>query len=167
MATKEQSDVDVKAPVERRGGARGLSPFEEYERFLEEFLPSHWMRPMRLEHPLWDRLAQWQPRLPRVDVIDQDKQIVVRAEVPGVDRKDLDVSVTDNTVTIKGHSEYESKEEEGAYYRREISRGAFERTVALPCEVNADKAKARFDEGVLELTLPKVQEANRRRIKVE
>lgn len=147
--------------------SRSLIPFEDLDRMFERFFDREWMRPLRWEWPLRGRLAEIEPRMPKVDVIDKDKEVVVRAEVPGIERKDLDVSVTDNTVTIKGQSSRETKEEDGNYYRCEIARGAFARTVALPSEVDADKVEASFNEGILEITLPKVKEARRRKINVK
>jgi HSP20 family protein len=93
--------------------------------------------------------------------------VVVRAEVPGVEKDDLDISVSDNTVTIKGETRREEKEEKGDYYRSEISRGTFTRTVMLPGVVATDKAKAKFKDGVLELKLPKVEKTKRRTVKID
>ena len=106
-------------------------------------------------------------KVPKIDVINRDKEIVVKAELPGVAKEDIDVSMTDNTVTIKGSTSHEEKEEKGDYYRCEISRGSFSRTVALPGDVDADKAKASFNDGILELTLPKVERSHRKTINVE
>jgi HSP20 family protein len=92
---------------------------------------------------------------------------VVKAEIPGVDEKDLDVSVAGNTVTIKGQSSHEDKEEKGDFYRCEISHGAFARTVNLPAEVDATQAQASFRDGVLELKLPKKPEAKRQPINIQ
>lgn len=147
--------------------SRSLSPFEELDRMVERFMDREWMRPLRWEWPLRSRLAEIEPRMPKVDVIDRDKEVVVRAEVPGVDRKDLDVSVTDSTVTIKGQSSRETEEEGGDYYRCEIARGAFTRTVALPSEVDAENVQASFKEGILEITLPKIKEARRRKVDIK
>jgi HSP20 family protein len=105
--------------------------------------------------------------MPKVDVIDRDEEVVVRAEVPGVEKDDLEVSVSDNTVTIKGETKHEQKEEKGNYFRSEISRGSFTRTVTLPGVVDTDKAKASFKDGVLELTMPKGEKARRRTVKVD
>jgi HSP20 family protein len=77
------------------------------------------------------------------------------------------VSVTDNAVTIKASTEQEQKEEKGDYFRRELTRGTFVRTVALPTEVNGEQAKANFKDGILELTLPKVERAKARHLKIE
>jgi HSP20 family protein len=93
--------------------------------------------------------------------------VVIKAELPGVEKKDLDVSVTETSVTIKGTTSHEEKEEKGDFYRCEISRGAYARTVGLPSYVDADKAKASFKDGVLELTLPKVEKSKRRSIEIK
>lgn len=147
---------------------RAVSPFEEMERWFENFFSRGWPRPL---HSDWPSLGDWpgmpEGRMPKVDVIDRDAEVVVRAEVPGVSKDELDVSVADNTVTIKGETKREEKEEKGDYYRSETSRGVFARTVALPAYVDAEGASARFKDGVLELTLPKVEKARRRTIKVD
>ena len=75
--------------------------------------------------------------------------------------------MSDNTVTIKGSVKHEEKEEKGDYYRREISEGSYARTVMLPAEVDGSKAKAKFNDGLLELTLPKLEKSKRRSIAVE
>lgn len=144
--------------------------FDEFERTMsrmfEDFFPRGWMRPWRFERPLL-REFEFEAWAPKVDLIERDDEIVVRAEVPGVEKKDLDVSLTENTVTLRGQTGREEKEEKGHYYRCEISRGEFIRTVALPADVDTEKAKAEFKDGVLELTLPKVEKAKRRTIKLE
>ncbi|MFO8046913.1 MAG: Hsp20/alpha crystallin family protein [Halomonas sp.] len=146
--------------------SRTMSPFREFDRLLDTFFDRGGM-PSRWEHPLWQRFAAFEKGLPKVDVIDRDAEVVVRAEVPGFDREELDVSVTDGAVTIKGDHHEEAKEEEGEYFHSEISRGAFSRTVSLPDDIDADKAAASFKNGVLELTLPKHKKANRRKIEVK
>lgn len=147
--------------------SRPPTPFEEMERWFGDVFPRGWTRPFRGDWPSWEQMASaFEGRMPKVDVIDRDDEVVVRAEVPGVEKERLDVSVSDNAVTIKGETKREHKEEKGDYYRREMSRGAFTRTVSLPANVNADEAKANFKDGVLELSLPKVEKAKRRSIKI-
>jgi len=153
-----------------------MTPLEEMERMFENFVGADWPRPgqwewprmMRMRMPFEGQLRRAEvARMPHVDVVDREADVLVRAELAGVDKKDLDISVTDNTVTIKGSSRKESKQEEGDYYRCEIAQGAFSRTMTLPCAVDGDKAKATFKDGLLELVLPKVEPAKRRAIKVE
>ena len=104
---------------------------------------------------------------PRVDVIDHDNSVVVKAELPGVEKKDLDVTMSDNTVTIKGEVSHEREVTKGDYYRREMSSGLFSRTITLPAEVDGAKAEATYKDGVLELTLPKVAKSKRRKVAVK
>lgn len=147
---------------------RLMSPFEEMDRLMESFFPRHWMRPFRWEMPSWAELgAPLEMKMPRVDVIDRDDEVVVKAEIPGVGKDDLEVSMTDTTVTIKGCTSHESKEEKGNYFRSEISRGSFSRTVALPSDVDSDRAKAVFKDGILELIIPKVEKSKRKTIPIE
>lgn len=164
MAKEKASKQDIqKAPP-----AHVLSPFEEMDRFFETQFPSSWMRSFHWPRPSWGELsAPFEGKTPKVDVIDRENEVVVKAELPGVDKKDLDVSVTRNSVTIKGSTSHEEKEEKGDYYRCEMSRGSYSRTLPLPAEVDEDKAKADYKDGILELTLPKVEKAKRKTIKVE
>jgi HSP20 family protein len=166
MAKEEKKES--KQELQKAEPRRALSPFEEMDRMFEDFLSRGWMRPLRWELPSWGDMAKpFEGKMPKVDVIERDDEVVVKAEIPGVDKKDLDVSVTENSVTIKGTTSHEEKEEKGDYFRSEISRGAYARTVGLPAYVDADKAKASFKDGVLELKLPKVEKAKRRSIEIK
>jgi len=168
-SAKKEGDTSSKGKevaVSRRKGP--LSPLWEDERWFENFFPRGWMRPFHLDWPTFRELSvNLEERMPKVDVVDRDAEVLVRAEVPGVDKDDLDVSVTDNTVTIKGKTRHEEKEEKGDYYRCEISSGSFARTVALPSDVDTEKVDASFKDGVLELKMPKVAKAKRKNIKID
>jgi HSP20 family protein len=163
-------EVDKGKEVEKAAPApgRATTPFEDIDRLLESLSLRGWMRPMRMDWPGWGELQlPLEARMPRVDVVDREAEVVVRAELPGVDKKDLQVSATDNTVTIKGSSRHEEKEEKGDFYRCEISRGSFSRSVVLPAVVDGTKGSASFKDGVLELVLPKAEKAKRRNINVK
>jgi len=161
MAEERKSQEIQKAP------ARALSPFEEMDRMFDQYFRRGWMRPWRFEWPSLPDVGLPEMIVPKVDVIDRENEVVVKAEIPGVEKKDIDISVGEDTVTIKGSTRHEEKEEKGDYYRCEISRGAFSRTVALPATVDGGKAKGSFKDGVLELTLPKIEKAKRHAVKVE
>ncbi|MBF0566605.1 MAG: Hsp20/alpha crystallin family protein [Nitrospirae bacterium] len=96
---------------------------------------------------------------PRINVTDTDKEIVVSAELPGIDEKDIDISLTDDSITLKGEKKEEKEEKGKGYYHVESSYGSFSRTIPLPCEIVADKVEASFKKGVLTITLPKTAEA--------
>ncbi|OGI37022.1 MAG: heat-shock protein Hsp20 [Candidatus Muproteobacteria bacterium RBG_16_64_10] len=157
---------ETKGQELRKAPARALSPFEEMDRMFDQYFRRGWMRPWRFEWPSFPEASLPEMKLPKVDVVDRESELVVKAEMPGVEKNDLDISVSDNTVTIKGSTRHEEKEEKGDYYRCEISRGAFSRTVALPANVDGGKAKANFRDGVLELVLPKVEKSKRHSIKL-
>jgi HSP20 family protein len=147
--------------------ARTLSPFDEMDRIFDQFFRRGWMRPWRAEWPAFPEIALPEMRVLKVDVVDRENEVLVKAEVPGVDKKDIDISVGEDTVTIKGETRHEEKEERGDYYRCEISRGAFSRTVALPAVVDGARAKASFKDGMLELVIPKTERAKRHTIRVD
>ena len=158
--TKKQQEMDSVTP------SYSMNPIQGMEHWFEEALPRGWMH--RWGRPSWGELTRpMESMAPRVNVIDHDDEVVVRAEVPGVKKDDLDISVTENAVTINGSSKREEKEEKGDYYRCEIASGAFARTVGLPSSVDTEKVKASFEDGVLELTMPKISKAKRRRIKLD
>lgn len=164
----EQSKVEKGKEIEKLTPKRMVAPFEEMDRMFESVFPRGWPSLFRREWPRWSDLPPvFEGKLPEVDVIDRDSEIVVRAAVPGVEKKDLDVSVTNDSVTIKGESKHEEKEEKGDYYRCEISRGAFARTVMLPAHVDSAKVKASFKDGVLELVMPKIEKSQRRSVKID
>ena len=102
-----------------------------------------------------------------MDVIETKDAIIVKASVPGIKPEDIDVSVTGDVLTIKGETASEEKIEQGSYMRQERRFGKFERSLTLPTLVTADKADAKFEHGVLTLTLPKAEQAKPKSIKVK
>jgi len=111
--------------------------------------------------------APFEGRMPRVDMVDKEGEIVIRAELPGVKKGDIEVTLSENTVKIEAHMAVEETEEKEEYYRREMSQGNFQRTLALPESVDEANAKASFTDGVLELKLPKMEKTPRRKVKVD
>ncbi len=104
---------------------------------------------------------------PAIDVRENDDNVEIRCDLPGVKKDDIDISVSDNLLTIKGEKKDEKEEKEETYYRRESWSGAFQRTVSLPDSVDPDNAKAEMKDGVLQLTMPKREEKKRKQIKVD
>jgi HSP20 family protein len=101
-----------------------------------------------------------------IDVYETSTDYVVRAAVPGVDPKDIDISVEDEVLTIKGEFRHESEVNEDSYLRKELRTGSFQRSLRLPPTVDAEKASASFEHGVLKLSLPKKAEARAKSIKI-
>jgi HSP20 family protein len=103
---------------------------------------------------------------PAVDMYEDENKVVVKAELPGMTEKDIEVSVLDNTLTIKGEKKKEEEKKEENYHRIERAYGAFQRSMPLPTAVAVDKVKASFKNGVLEIELPKKEEAKPKQIKI-
>jgi HSP20 family protein len=167
-AKESKVSVDIeKAPAPAK--AKAVTRFDEFEqdieRMFDNFMSRNWMRPFRDFPNLRTNLEL--PRSPRVDLVDRDNEVAVRAELPGVDKKDVHVSLTDRTITISASTRKEEKEEKGEYYRREISTGEVSRTLSLPNEVDGTKATAEFKDGILEVVIPKIAKAKRVKVEVK
>ena len=103
---------------------------------------------------------------PRLDVVERDGEILVSAELPGLEEKDISVEVHGNVLTLQGEKKSEQEDRKAGWYWSERSYGSFRRVVELPVEVEADKASASFKNGVLTITLPKAESAKVRSIPV-
>jgi HSP20 family protein len=110
-----------------------------------------------------DGTALWSPT---VDVREENGNIIVEADLPGVKKEDVEITATDDSITLEGHTQSEKEEKKDGYYRRERRSGRFLRTLPLPVTVDAEKAQASFNDGTITVTLPKVAEAPKGR-KVE
>ncbi len=166
--TEQSSGKDV-AQQKYPGSAYppGLISFHSIEQMFDDYLNRNWLRGLP---PLFDRSEDlwgtYEMRQPRMDIIDHDQEILVRAELPGVDKKDLDISISGNNLTIKGSSRQERKDESEDYQRREIRSGSFCRSMTLPNDVDSENISADFKNGLLELKIPKTISSERKTIKV-
>ena len=104
--------------------------------------------------------------LPAVDIYENDDEFVATADLPGLKKDDIDVSIEDNVLTVSGERKFEKNEDKGAFRRVERSYGTFRRSFTLPRGVDAGKVKASFEDGVLTLNLPKTEVAKSRKISV-
>lgn len=104
---------------------------------------------------------------PAVDIKEEDKQYVLHADVPGVDPKDIEVTLDNGVLTVKGHKETETKNESDKYQRVERFSGQFVRRFSLPDTVNADAVTAKTEKGVLEIIIPKADKPQSKRIEVK
>lgn len=111
-----------------------------------------------------EALGMWAPS---IDVSETKEAVRIRAELPGLEAKDLDVSVSHDVLTIKGEKRQEREEKDEHFHRVERTYGAFTRSVQLPAAVGSEKAKATFKNGVLTITMPKTEESKRRAIQIE
>jgi HSP20 family protein len=104
---------------------------------------------------------------PSVDISETKDDFVVKAELPGLEAKDVNVSISGDVLTIKGEKKSEEEEKDEHYHRVERYSGSFQRVFQLPSGVKADKVEANFDKGVLKVILPKVEEAKKKQIEVK
>jgi HSP20 family protein len=173
-ATKKASGKQAGSPVPVKTATTGsglqgaaLVRLEDLEKVFDDLFQRRWPRPFRWGRPGWGDLSNmFEEKVPSIDVIDRSNEVLVRAEVPGIEKDDLDVSIADRTLTIKGSSRKEEKEQKDDYFRHEIRSGTFSRSVLLPADVNAGEAKASFKDGVVELHLPKLRASKRQKISV-
>ncbi len=143
---------------------------------LTPWRPFGELRPFRKEMDrLWDRFLGethfartfsevWSPS---VDISETKDNFVVKAELPGLEAKDVNVSISGDVLTIKGEKKGEEEEKDEHYHRVERYSGSFQRIFQLSSGVKADKIEATFDKGVLKVTLPKVEEAKKKEIEVK
>jgi HSP20 family protein len=116
--------------------------------------------------PRFQRLLE-EPPWPAVDVFDRNGSLVVKADVPGMTAKDIEVNLTEDGITISGERSEEKEVKEKDYYRSERSYGRFMRQVALPAGADRDKAQASFKDGILEISFPLKEEAKQKKIEVK
>jgi HSP20 family protein len=142
-----------------------MSPFgllqemsNEMSRIFSRFPFAMGMGGMEMAHDMWT---------PRVDVLRKGDNIVVRADLPGLTKDDIAVDVTENRLTIRGERREESEEEREGYYWHERSEGSFYRTIPIPEGADIDHAAARFENGVLEISLPAPREEQMRSRRIE
>ena len=138
----------------------------EMERQMDETMRNPLMR---WERPLfWWRAGNGGAAfLPPVEVIDKKDKVVIRAEVPGMKLEDFDICVEGDVLTIKGERKAETEVKDEDYYSCEISYGKFSRSLTLPTRVQADKVEANYDNGILEIALPKSSEVKPKQITVK
>jgi HSP20 family protein len=108
-------------------------------------------------------LANWNPV---VDIYEEDDALVIKAELPGMDKKDIAIDLKDGLLTLKGEREHDKEVKEENYYRKERVFGRFHRTFKLPAEVDPEKIKADFKDGVLKIDIPKPEEEKPKKITV-
>lgn len=164
MADKETKEIARKEHREIMKPQKDfLSPFEEMERWFEEAFRRPFFAP------------SWVPRFrmpdvgvtyPTVDIFEDGTDVIVKAELPGMKKEDIEVNISDDVITISGEKKTEEKVEKKDYYRLERSFGSFTRTLRLPAETRTDKARANFKDGVLEIKIPKTEAEIRKVTKI-
>ena len=134
---------------------RDYMPSEDlFDRFFED-----WNMPS-----LFSQEERW---VPAFDITENDKEYVVTAELPGMDSKDVDVSLSEGILSVKGEKKHEKEEKKGNVHRFERRFGAFHRSFRIPGKVEVDKVDANFKDGILTLTLPKAEGTETKKIEVK
>lgn len=129
-----------------------LDPFEEMDKNMGEFLPT---------------LRNSQNFMPAIDMYEDKDHVIVETQLAGIDPEKVDISIENDVLSIKGEGEKKSEVDEKNYYRKEIRRGSFYRSIPLPAHVQGNMAKAIAESGVLKITIPKAPEAKPNKIKIE
>jgi len=144
-----------------------LAALKDLENRVENMFHNMWSNPFYREK-LPDTFSfSSLSKIPKIDMVDRDKEIIVKAELPGFNKGDLDISIANNQLVIKAKTCKEEKEEKGDYLKQEIRKSEIYRSVLLPAEVDDEKIKTSYKNGVLKLTIPKRVESHRKQIKVE
>ena len=132
--------------------------FEDFRprRWAETFEPFGWQWPMGLDYE----------RSFRLDVVDHEKELLVRGELPGIDKDDIKVTVMGDRLTIEAERAFEDDDKKDDYYRHEVGLGRLMRTITLPVEVDAENIQAHLQDGILEVMLPKQSVVERHTVKV-
>lgn len=149
--------ADVKWMMPSTHGLEEVFEDIQPRRWAETFEPFTWKWPMGMDFEKSFRL----------DVIDRDGELIIRGELPGVEKDDIAITVMGDRLMIEAERAFEDKDEKEAYYRHEVGFGKLTRTIPLPVEVDAEHVKAELKDGILEVTLPKAHAMERRTIKVD
>jgi HSP20 family protein len=128
------------------------------------FAPAREFEEVLARTPALSQAARWSPQ---IEVLERDGNLVVRADLPGVKRDDVEVNVDDDVLTIRGERRQEHREAEGGYRRTERSYGTFFRQIALPEGVDPDQVQASYQDGVLEVVVPSPRTEQERRKRIE
>jgi HSP20 family protein len=160
MAKKVNQELAKTEPTGPMQVARdtGKLWFEDFFRKPFATIPFPTLRFVDMEWPM-----------PSVDIYEDNDDVVLKAELPGMKKEDIDITLSGDVITISGERKQETEVKKKGYYRRENSYGSFNRSFALPAEVQADKVKTKFTDGILEIRMPKSEEAKKKekKIKVE
>jgi len=143
-----------------------LAPFEKMERLFEDVFRSPFSLLSRRAWSETKDLAEFGTLSPRVDIFEEGNEMVLKADMPGIEKKDIDITLSDNMLTISGEKTHEDKVDKGGYARYERTHGSFFRRFELPSDIDAEKIKAHLDNGVLEVRLPKTEESKSRSKKI-
>jgi HSP20 family protein len=155
-------------PAVRRRAEPEPWRFSDVERVFEDWFEDFWSKPFpRMWRPSFARLRPLSFEAPTLDVYEQKDDLIVKAEIPGLTNEEIDITLEGDTLTIKGERKKEEEVKDEDFYRSERTYGAFSRSIELPVAVQSDKVTASFKNGVVEIRLPKTEEAKKNVVKVK
>ena len=165
-ATVKRDESHGIAPVKARPEAGRIE--QNVERMFEDLWARPWRSLMDFGWPrhrhLWTDLEATSPA---IEISEDKNDVLVKAELPGMKKEDLEINVEERLLTIRGEKKKEEERKGEGYFYSERSYGAFERCIEIPRDVQSDKAHATFKDGVLEVRLPKTEEAKRKEVKIK
>ena len=165
-ATVKRDESRGIAPVKARPEAGRIE--QNVERMFEDLWARPWRSLMDFGWPrhrhLWTDLEATSPA---IEISEDKNEVLVKAELPGMKKEDLEINVEERLLTIRGEKKKEEERKGEGYFYSERSYGAFERCIEIPRDVQSDKAHATFKDGVLEVRLPKTEEAKRKEVKIK
>lgn len=141
---------------------------QDLEHKVENMFQRLWKNPFNHESPpnLFSQYSSMD--FPKMDIVDREKEVLVKVELPGIEKKDLNISIANNRLVIKAKTCHEEKKEKGDYFKQEISKNEVYRAVSLPAGINDESnVKTSFKNGVLELAIPKEKKSHRKKIEIE
>lgn len=156
-------------PINRKGNRLSVrredeSPVQAIQNEMNRMFDQFFADPFPLMPARYNRALEFYPR---VDIAESETEYKVSAELPGIDEKDVQISLEKNALVLSGEKKTESEEKEKSYHRIERSYGSFQRVIQFDRELNEDKASAVFKNGVLTITLPKAEDAIKKSRKIE
>ncbi len=145
-----------------RSETRPVMALRDFDKWFDEIMP----RPFT---PFFSKLraGMEEELMPEVDIFESNGDLVLKAELPGMKKEDIEVTLTDGMITISGEKKKEDEIKKKDYYKLERSYGSFCRSFSLPTEVRGDQTKSTFKDGVLEVRMPKSEEAKSKEVKVK
>ena len=144
--------------------------FRRFEEMMNRMFEEFWGRPGR--RPLLTsgergEIVPAESRQPFIDVIETDKEVIATAEMPGLEKSDIKINLTEDRLEISAETKHEEKKEEKGYLYRERRSGSYYRAISLPSPVDADNSKASYKNGVLEIKMPKTEIKKKKPLKIE
>ena len=156
---------------ERPVARRAMRPFtHSMEEFFEDRFPRRWMEgffaPEAWKLPFWGDAEEPLDVFPKVDVLDREAALIVRAEMPGIEKEDLEITIYGDRLILEARREFKEEEKKEDFFRHEMAYGRLYRSVYLPVEVEVDRVKAELEKGILEVYLPKVEAMTPHKVEV-